>query len=72
MDIALPVIDGVKAFKAIRMLPHLAHVPVVVLTASAMTEDRETILAHGFDAFIAKPIEEDILFKTINALLYGE
>jgi len=43
----------------------------VALTASAMTSDRETILAHGFDAYIAKPIDEHILFKTINEALYG-
>jgi signal transduction histidine kinase/CheY-like chemotaxis protein len=71
MDIALPEMDGVEAFKKIRNNPHLQHIPVVALTASAMTSDRETILAHGFDAYIAKPIDEQIFFKTINETLYG-
>jgi CheY-like chemotaxis protein len=71
MDIALPEMDGIEAFKTIRNNPHLQHIPIVALTASAMTSDRETILSHGFDAYIAKPIDEQILFKTINEALYG-
>ena len=72
MDIELPGMDGITAFKAIRNLPGFQHVPIVALTASAMTSDRETILAHGFDAYIAKPIDAPVFFKTINALLYGK
>ncbi len=72
MDIALPEKDGIEAFKAIRKLPKLQHIPVIALTASAMTNDRETILAHGFDAYIPKPINEHIFFKTINEALYGK
>jgi CheY-like chemotaxis protein len=37
-----------------------------------MTADRETILAHGFDAYIAKPIDEQVFFKTIKETLYGK
>jgi CheY-like chemotaxis protein/two-component sensor histidine kinase len=71
MDIALPGIDGIEAFKAIRNIGQLAHIPVVALTASAMTIDRESILSHGFDGYIAKPIDEKIFFNTINKVLYG-
>lgn len=71
MDIALPGMDGIEAFKTIRNNTHLQHIPIVALTASAMTSDRETILAHGFDAYIAKPIDEQTFFKTINETLYG-
>lgn len=71
MDIALPGMDGIEAFKSIRNNPHLQHIPVLALTASAMTSDREIILAHGFDAYIAKPIDEPTFFKTINETLYG-
>ena len=39
--------------------------------ASAMTQDRETILAHGFDAYVTKPIDEKTFFKTINDILYA-
>lgn len=71
MDIALPGMDGIEAFKMIRNDPNLQHIPVVALTASAMTTDRETILTFGFDSYIAKPIDEHIFFKTINDTLYG-
>ncbi len=72
MDIALPGIDGIEAFKTIRNDPQLRSVLVIALTASAMTSDREAILAHGFDAYLAKPIEEKLFFKTINETLYGK
>jgi signal transduction histidine kinase/CheY-like chemotaxis protein/HAMP domain-containing protein len=71
MDIALPGMDGIEAFKLIRADSHLRHIPVIALTASAMTIDRETILAHGFDAYIAKPINEKLLYKSIHEALYG-
>jgi CheY-like chemotaxis protein len=72
MDIALPDIDGIEAFKTIRNNAKLQHIPVIALTASAMTRDREAILAHGFDAYISKPIDEKIFFKIINQTLYGK
>lgn len=72
MDIALPVMDGIEAFKAIRNDPFSQHIPVIALTASAMTSDREIILAHGFDAYIAKPIDAESFFNTINAILHGK
>ena len=72
MDIALPKMDGVEAFKKIRSDPELLHIKVIALTASAMTQDREIVLAHGFDSFIPKPIEEQVFFKTINRVLYGK
>jgi signal transduction histidine kinase/DNA-binding response OmpR family regulator len=71
MDIALPEMDGIEAFKRIRNHEELHHIAVIALTASAMTSDRDAILAHGFDAYIAKPIDEKLFFKTINHVLYG-
>lgn len=70
MDIALPGISGIQAFKAIRELPALHKIPVIALTASAMTQDREGILAQGFDAFIPKPIIEREFLKVIREVLY--
>jgi len=72
MDIALPEMDGIQAFKSIRNDGRLQHIPVIALTASVLREDRELVLGHGFDAFIAKPIDESIFFKTINTILYGK
>jgi signal transduction histidine kinase/DNA-binding response OmpR family regulator/HAMP domain-containing protein len=72
MDIAMPGIDGIEAFKVIRNHVELQNIPVIALTASAMIHDRETILSHGFDSYIPKPIEEKMFFKIINELLYGK
>lgn len=72
MDIALPNMDGIEAFKIIREDVDLDYIPVIALTASAMNTNRETIMAHGFDAYIAKPIDSEIFFDTINEVLFGE
>jgi len=72
MDIALPDINGIEAFRKIRKMPQLHHIPIIALTASVMKHDRETILAHGFDAFIAKPIIANEFFVVINEVLYGK
>ncbi|WP_378953052.1 response regulator [Pelosinus sp. sgz500959] len=72
MDIALPEVNGIEAFKEIRKFPTLTNVPVIALTASAMNHERETILAHGFNAFIAKPIIVKQFFDVINEVLYGK
>jgi len=71
MDIELPKMNGIEAFKLIRQEFALQHIPIVALTASAMTHDQETILAYGFDAFISKPIYEQLFYKIINEVLYG-
>ncbi|MHB1484482.1 MAG: response regulator [Saccharofermentanales bacterium] len=72
MDIALSGMDGIQAFREIRNNPQLQHIPIIALTASAMLHDRETILAHGFDAFIAKPIIAKDFFRVIDEVLYGK
>lgn len=71
MDISLPEMDGIQAFKAIRTNAQMQHIPIIALTASALKEDRELILAHGFNAFIAKPIDEKNFYTTIKEILYG-
>lgn len=69
MDISLPVMDGFKAFDAIRSLDALRHIPIVALTAGAMKGNRETILAHGFDGFLPKPIDQSLLETTLHEKL---
>ncbi len=56
MDIQLPGIDGITALKQLRADPETAHIPVIAITASAMTHNRTTMLAEGFDGYQTKPI----------------
>ena len=72
MDIALPGMDGIETLRKIRQTGNLSNIPIIALTASAMISDRETILAHGFDGYIAKPIDEAEFFTTIKSVLFGE
>ena len=72
MDIALPDISGIEAFQQIKKMTQLQDIPVIALTASAMMHDREAILSHGFDAYIAKPIIAKEFFKVIQEVLYGK
>ncbi len=70
MDIALPGISGIDAFHAIRSGASTCRIPIIALTASAMVQERSSILAHGFDAFVAKPIQLEELLKAIGVVLY--
>jgi len=56
MDIQLPGINGIEALRQIRADASTAAIPVVAVTASAMTHDRQAIMAAGFDAYQSKPI----------------
>ncbi len=67
MDIAMPVMNGFRAFDAIRKEKNLQHIPIVAVTASAMTADREEILHYGFDGYISKPIDINQFEKIINS-----
>lgn len=71
MDIELPGIDGIETFRIIRKETKLQKIPIVALTASAMTSERETILACGFDGYIAKPIDVEHFSETIKSYVYG-
>lgn len=72
MDIALPGMDGIQAFRQIRQDTTCQSIPVIALTASAMTTDREAILAYGFDGYIPKPINHQEFMRTIREVLYGK
>jgi len=56
MDIQLPGIDGMEALRRLRADAETRAIPVVAVTASAMTQDRATIMAAGFDGYQSKPI----------------
>ncbi len=71
MDIQMPVMDGYEATRRIRKLenPELASIPIVAMTANAFTEDREEALKCGMNSHIAKPIDVQVLFKTLDDML---
>ena len=65
MDIHMPVLDGLSAAREIRTLPGLAALPIVAMTANAMSGDRETSLAAGMNDHVVKPIDPDLLFRAL-------
>lgn len=71
MDMGLPVLDGQEATRQIKAAPETRHIPVIALTANAMTGDREKALAAGCDDFDTKPVDLPRLLEKIQALAPG-
>ena len=69
MDIQLPGIDGITALKQLRAEPKTKSIPVIAITASAMTHNRKTMLAEGFDGYQTKPISLKEFFGEIERVL---
>ena len=70
LDISLVGMDGVEVLERMRADPQMRHLPVIALTAHAMSGDRERYLAAGFDGYVAKPIyDEQVLLEAIERLL---
>ena len=70
LDVSLPGMDGLEVLAAMRTDPALREVPVVAVTAHAMTGDRERYLSCGFDGYVSKPIvDESVLIDAVNMLL---
>ena len=69
MDIQLPGMDGITALKRLREDPATRGIRVMAVTASAMTQDRQTILAAGFDAYQSKPINVKAFLEAVQTLL---
>ncbi|MEG1557625.1 MAG: response regulator [Oscillospiraceae bacterium] len=74
MDIRMPVMDGLMAAKSIRLLrkKDANTIPIIAMTANAFEEDIEKTKAAGMNAHLAKPIEPDVLYKTMQHYLFGE
>ena len=69
MDIQLPGINGIEAFKQIRGDANTKSIPVIALTASVTPTDRTAISAAGFDAFMGKPINLKEFIETVRRLV---
>ena len=69
MDIQLPGINGIEAFRQIRGNTGTQAIPVVALTASVTPTDRSAITAAGFDAFLGKPINLKEFIDTVKRLV---
>jgi len=69
MDLSLPVVDGWEATRRIKTGEGTRHIPVIALTAHAMTGDREKALAAGCDDFDTKPVDIDRLVDKIQTLV---
>ena len=69
MDMSLPVLDGWEATRRLKADPATAHIPVIALTAHAMSSDRDKALEAGCDDYDTKPVELPRLLGKIEALL---
>ncbi len=74
MDVDMPVMNGYEATQRIRALEQASgglvpvHIPIVAMTAHAMRGARETCLSHGMDAYLAKPIDTEALWRELDGL----
>jgi CheY-like chemotaxis protein len=69
MDMSLPLVDGWEATRRIKTNPALHHIPIIALTAHAMAGDEAQARAAGCDDYLAKPINEDLLFAKVKRFL---
>ena len=73
MDILMPEMDGYRATEAIRSLKRAdaAHVPIIAMTANAFSEDVKKCLEAGMNDHLAKPVEPELLWRTLHEHIAG-
>jgi two-component system cell cycle response regulator DivK len=69
MDYNMPVMDGLEATRLIKTGTRTAEIPIIMLTASAMSGDREKMLSAGCIDYISKPLDLNELLGTLNKYL---
>ncbi|MHB1661789.1 MAG: response regulator [bacterium] len=69
LDIGLPGIDGIEVFKRLKCIDAAKNIPVIAVTAHAMAGNKEHLLSLGFNAFVEKPIDKNILYEKIRQYL---
>ena len=69
MDMMMPEMDGYEAIKKMKSDAAMNSIPVVAITAQAMTGDREKCLEAGADGYISKPVDVTELVKLLNKLM---
>jgi CheY-like chemotaxis protein len=69
MDMSLPVLDGWEATRRLKATPETRAIPIIALTAHAMSGDRDKAMEAGCDDFDTKPVEFDRLLAKMDALL---
>jgi two-component system, cell cycle response regulator DivK len=72
MDIQLPGIDGITALKQLRADPITKTIPVIAITASAMSYNRQAMLAEGFDGYQSKPISIKDFLEEVRRVLNSD
>ncbi len=70
MDMMMPEMDGYESIRAIRKEPQYKNVPIIAVTAKAMTGDREKCIAAGASDYISKPVDIDQLVSLLRIWLY--
>ncbi|TXF78981.1 response regulator [Chryseobacterium sp.] len=69
MDMMMPEMDGYEAIAKMKSDEELKHIPVIAVTAQAMTGDREKCLEAGADGYLSKPVNVDELVQLLNQLI---
>ncbi len=76
MDMMMPEMDGLEATRRIREIESIEsspakYIPIIAMTANAMSGDRERCLAAGMDGYVSKPVKPDALYREINQILHA-